>query len=119
MPGAEALLVPALILQPLVENAIRHGVEVSGHGRVSIEANATDQWLTMLVRVEARTQSADPRVAGLGIGLDVTRRRLIYLYGPERFTLDLLVGCGHSSVTLRIPREEILYVRADPDTHCG
>jgi two-component system, LytTR family, sensor kinase len=119
VPGAEELLVPALILQPLVENAIRHGVEVSGHGRVSIEANATDQWLTMLVRVEARTQSADPRVAGLGIGLDVTRRRLIYLYGPERFTLDLLVGCGHSSVTLRIPREEILYVRADPDTHCG
>ena len=49
VPGAEGLLVPALILQPLVENAIRHGVEVSGHGRVSIEANATDEWLTMMV----------------------------------------------------------------------
>jgi len=118
-PGAEALLVPALILQPLVENAIRHGVEVSGHGRVSIEANATDEWLTMKVCVAARSESADPKVAGLGIGLDVTRRRLIYLYGPERFTLDLLVGCGHSSVTLRIPREEAVYVRADPDTHRG
>ena len=118
-PGAEALLVPALILQPLVENAIRHGVEVSGHGRVSIEANATDEWLTMKVCVTARSESADPKVAGLGIGLDVTRRRLIYLYGQERFTLDLLVGCGHSSVTLRIPREEAVYVRADPNTHRG
>jgi len=118
-PGAEGLLVPALILQPLVENAIRHGVEVSGHGRVSIEAEATAEWLTLRVRVEARSDTADPRVAGLGIGLDVTRRRLIYLYGPDRFTLELLVGCGHSSVTLRIPREETLYVRADPDTHRG
>ena len=118
-PGAEQLLVPALILQPLVENAIRHGVEVSGHGRVSIEANATDGWLTMKVCVVARSESADPRVAGLGIGLDVTRRRLIYLYGAERFALDLLVGCGHSSVTLRIPREEAVYVRANPDTHRG
>ena len=118
-PGAEQLLVPALILQPLVENAIRHGVEVSGHGRVSIEAIATDGWLTMKVCVVARSESADPRVAGLGIGLDVTRRRLIYLYGAERFALDLLVGCGHSSVTLRIPREEAVYVRANPDTHRG
>lgn len=118
-PGAEQLLVPALILQPLVENAIRHGVEVSGHGRVSIEATATQEWLTMKVFVAARSESADPKVAGLGIGLDVTRRRLIYLYGAERFALDLLVGCGHSSVTLRIPREEAVYVRADPDTHRG
>ena len=116
-PGTEQLLVPALILQPLVENAIRHGVEVTGHGRVSIEAEATGEWLTMRVRVEARSESADPKVAGLGIGLDVTRRRLIYLYGGDRFALDLLVGCGHSSVTLRIPREEAVYVRADPDTH--
>jgi LytS/YehU family sensor histidine kinase len=118
-PGAEQLLVPALILQPLVENAIRHGVEASGHGSVNIEADADDGWLTMRVRVEARTESADPKVAGLGIGLDVTRRRLIYLYGADRFALDLLVGCGHSSVTLRIPREEAVYVRADSDAHRG
>jgi hypothetical protein len=116
-PGAENLLVPALILQPLVENAIRHGVEASGQGRVIIEAKADEHWLTMLVRVEGRPESADLKVAGLGIGLDVTRRRLIYLYGHERFALDLLVGSGHSTVTLRIPREETLYVRADSDTH--
>ena len=55
--------------------------------------------------------------AGLGIGLDVTRRRLVYLYGHERFALELLVGCGHSTVSLRIPREETVYVRTDPDSH--
>jgi hypothetical protein len=58
-------------------------------------------------------------VAGLGIGLDVTRRRLAYLYGKDRVALDLLVGCGQSSVTLRIPREEALYVRADQYSHSG
>jgi hypothetical protein len=117
--GAGQLLVPALILQPLVENAIRHGVEVSGHGCVHIDATATPEALTLLVKVKGRTEAADPRVSGLGIGLDVTRRRLAYLYGDGKFALDLLVGCGHSSVTLRIPREEILYVRADPDSHRG
>jgi hypothetical protein len=116
---AALLLVPALILQPLVENAIRHGVEVSGHGCVHIEAAAGADALTLSIKVRGRTEAADPRVSGLGIGLDVTRRRLAYLYGEGRFTLELLVGCGHSSVTLRIPREETLYVRADPDRHRG
>lgn len=118
-PGTEQLLVPALILQPLVENAIRHGVEVSGHGCVHLDASATAEALTLLVKVKGRGEGADPKVSGLGIGLDVTRRRLAYLYGEGKFALDLLVGCGHSSVTLRIPREETLYVRADPDRHRG
>jgi two-component sensor histidine kinase len=118
-PEAEALLVPALILQPLVENAIRHGVESSGRGRVTIEANVTPEWLLMAVRVRSFGEEGEPRVAGLGIGLDVTRRRLVYLYGQERFSLELLVGCGHSTVSLRIPREETIYVRANPDGHRG
>jgi two-component sensor histidine kinase len=118
-PEAEALLVPALILQPLVENAIRHGVESSGRGRVTIEANVTPEWLLMAVRVRSFGEEGEPRVAGLGIGLDVTRRRLVYLYGQERFSLELLVGCGHSTVSLRIPREETIYVRPNPDGHRG
>jgi LytS/YehU family sensor histidine kinase len=118
-PEAEVLLVPALILQPLVENAIRHGVESSGRGRVTIEANVTPEWLLLAVRVRSFGEGGEPRVAGLGIGLDVTRRRLVYLYGQARFSLELLVGCGHSTVSLRIPREETIYVRADPDSHRG
>jgi len=116
-PQAEELLVPALILQPLVENAIRHGVESSGRGTVTIEAFSTPEWLNLAVRVRSFGEGGEPRVAGLGIGLDVTRRRLVYLYGPERFALELLVGCGHSTVSLRIPREETVYVRPNPDSH--
>jgi two-component system LytT family sensor kinase len=119
--GADAgeLLVPALILQPLVENAVRHGVEVSGRGSVLIHADCSADQLTMAVKVESAPTGGDPRVAGLGIGLDVTRRRLNYLYGAGRFTLDLLVGCGHSSVTLRIPREEIGHVGPYSDSRRG
>lgn len=116
-PQSEDLLVPALILQPLVENAIRHGVESSGRGTVTIEAYSTPEWLNLAVRVRSFGEGGEPRVAGLGIGLDVTRRRLVYLYGHERFALELLVGCGHSTVSLRIPREETVYVRTDPDSH--
>ena len=118
-PGTEELLVPALILQPLVENAIHHGVEQSGRGCVTIEARATDEYLTMRVKVSSDADGAEPKVAGLGIGLDMTRRRLAYLYGKERVQLDLLVGCGQSTVMLRIPREETLYVRADKYSHSG
>jgi hypothetical protein len=116
---AEDLLVPALILQPLVENAIRHGVEASGRGRITIEAHSTPEWLNLAVRVRSFGEGGEPRVAGLGIGLDVTRRRMSYLFGEGRFALELLIGCGHSTVSLRMPREETVYVRADPDNHRG
>jgi len=118
-PGAADLLVPALILQPLVENAIRHGVEISGHGRVRIEAQGDSESLTVRVKVQSLAEGGDTRVAGLGIGLDVTRRRLAYIYGDERFALDLFVGCGQSAVTLRIPREETVYVGPDHHPHRG
>jgi two-component system LytT family sensor kinase len=104
-PGTEQLLVPALILQPLVENAIRHGVETHGRGRVTLEAQVNAQVLDLRVKVETEGTAAEPQTAGLGIGLDVTRRRLAVLYGDNRFALDLSVATDQSSVTLRIPRE--------------
>jgi len=96
--------VPALILQPLVENAIRHGVEQSGSGRVRIETRSPAHGLEIVVGVHDLTLAPDAKITGLGIGLDVTRRRLTYLYGEDRFKLELLVCSRHSSVTLTIPR---------------
>lgn len=115
-PGAEPLPVPALILQPLIENAIRHGVEQSGQGRVTLGARIEGEWLKLCVKVECLGECPDSKVNGLGIGLDVTRRRLAYMYGDDRFALDLFVGPGNSAVSLKIPREEVS-VRADHDSH--
>ena len=104
-PTQAALYVPALILQPLIENAIRHGVELGDRGRVALRASSDEPWLTLRVDVQCLGEHSDQPGNGLGIGLDVTRRRLACLYGADGFALDLTSGSDNSSVTLRIPRE--------------
>jgi two-component system LytT family sensor kinase len=84
-------MVPALILQPLVENAIRHGIEPRrGPGLISIEAKKEDQDLHLIVRDNGRGLPADPDNLGRrGIGLANTRARLQGLYGAnQRFNLS-------------------------------
>ena len=84
-------LVPALILQPLVENAVRHGIEPRrGPGLISIEAKQEDKHLHLIVRDNGRGwPPGDPDNSGRrGIGLANTRARLQGLYGPnQRFNL--------------------------------
>ena len=80
-------LVPALILQPLVENAIRHGIEPRrGPGLVSIEARQEDNHLHLIVRDDGRgLPGADwTSPAGRGIGLANTQARLQGLYGRDQ-----------------------------------
>jgi len=74
-------LVPHFVLQPLVENAIRHGIGASSDaGRVRIRAHADHDTL----RIDVQDDGAglkEPR-ASEGIGLGNTRERLHALYGP-------------------------------------
>ena len=74
--GLEDALVPALILQPLVENAIRHGTPTS----LAIEAGAAGSTLTL--RVRDNGAGLAPGWEGHpGVGLRNTRARLAGLYG--------------------------------------
>jgi len=80
-------LVPALILQPLVENAIRHGIEPRrGPGLISIEAKQNHNHLHLSVRDDGKGLPG----AGLdsstrrGIGLANTQARLQGLYGQNQ-----------------------------------
>ncbi len=80
-------LVPALILQPLVENAIRHGIEPRrGPGLISIEAKQEDKHLHLIVRDNGRgLPGADLNSSGRrGIGLTNTQARLQGLYGQDQ-----------------------------------
>jgi two-component system, LytTR family, sensor kinase len=80
-------LVPALILQPLVENAIRHGIEPRrGPGLISIEANQEDKHLHLIVRDDGRgLPGADLNSSGRrGIGLANIQARLQGLYGQDQ-----------------------------------
>jgi LytS/YehU family sensor histidine kinase len=84
-------LVPALILQPLVENAIRHGIEPQRvAGLISIEARQEGKQLHLIVRDNGKGLSpgadlgSSERRIGHGIGVANTRARLEGLYGRNQ-----------------------------------
>ncbi len=83
-----ALPVPALLLQPLVENAIRHGLEPQARGgRIDVRARRDAGALLLEVRDTGCGLVADT-VAGGGFGLQQVRERLAVLFG-ERASLTL------------------------------
>ena len=86
----EALLkarVPCLVLQPLVENAIQHGIAACADaGRVRLTAACVDGHLHLAVYNDGPALASSP--AQSGIGLTNVRTRLQHLYG-DAFVLDL------------------------------
>jgi two-component system, LytTR family, sensor kinase len=96
--------VPTFILQPLVENALRHGVLTrSTPGQILIEACREDGALRLSVRDDGPGLPADWDAAGgSGVGLTNTRERLHRLYGKDQ-SLDIAATPGsgvHVALTL-------------------
>lgn len=86
-------LVPPLLLQPLVENAVHHGLEPrSDGGLVTVRAWREGSALRLSVE-DNGVGLAKGRFAGEGIGIGHTRARLRELYG-SRATLELRNGLG-------------------------
>jgi sensor histidine kinase YesM len=97
--------VPHFILQPLVENAIRHGIEASeGHGRVELSVSRAGDALRMRVRDTGAGPTAKQLAeGGRGVGLTNTRARLQHLYGSNyRFELGHAEG-GGALVSVDLP----------------
>jgi two-component system, LytTR family, sensor kinase len=88
--GALDVMVPSLILQPLVENAIRHGVEkMTDPGRIEIEAVLEGNTLVLRVRDDGPGEASTPVSDRVGVGLRNTRARLEQLYGAAgQFSLS-------------------------------
>ncbi len=105
-PGALAAQVPNLILQPIVENAIRHGIASRIEpGRIGIYGERQGDRLRIQVRDDGPGFASNEEGNGFreGIGLSNTRARLARLYGADH-VVELKNGAeGGAIVTLEIP----------------
>jgi two-component system, LytTR family, sensor kinase len=83
-PEVLGAFVPPLVLQPLVENAIRHGIERRTEGgHVEISAEREGKWLRLRVSDDGPGLGSAPSKS-TGIGLRNTRERLRAVYGDEQ-----------------------------------
>jgi two-component system LytT family sensor kinase len=108
-PDALECLVPPLLLQPLVENAVRHGIStVSTAGVVEVAASLRDGRLCLIVRDDGPGIGKATSRPGSGTGLRNTRERLEELCGPGE---HLRIDCApEGGTTIRI---ELPAMRAD------
>ncbi|MBS0212963.1 MAG: histidine kinase [Proteobacteria bacterium] len=98
-----ALAVPALSIQPLVENAIRHGIEPLAHGgSMEIQIASADVALTITVRNDLPGDGA-AATAGHGVGLASVRERIRALDPQHRDLLETRVEGGRYVAILRLP----------------
>jgi two-component system LytT family sensor kinase len=110
-PEVLSVMVPSLILQPIVENAVRHGLEPNQTGQLEIRIE--DAGSEALVTVDDDGVGADPKrirriLSGVGaddaVGLRNVDERLRAVYGEDHGLLvETGLGAG-TRVSLRIPK---------------
>jgi LytS/YehU family sensor histidine kinase len=113
--SVSAVMIPILCIQPIVENAVKHGI-VPGQkgGRITLEAHIIRGNLHVSVEdtgVGFQTSNAPRPGAGTGMGLDNVRRRLHLSFGPEAKLTVRSCETG-STVSFVIPASR---VRRDTD----
>ena len=120
-PDTLGAAVPSLILQPIVENAIRHGIgERLGEDCIEIESRREGEVLSIEVRNRNSTlEAGDSPTSGHGIGLSNTALRLRELYGDAaEVRLDMLWPQG-VACRLRLPFREIEEPDEAPEVAVG
>jgi len=100
-PRATACLVPPLLIQPLVENAVVHGVsQLVDGGTIRIAATRGGPMLT--IRIENPCDPDRPRSKRPGLGLDRLKKRVITQFGMDGAVL-VEENAGRFRVEVRIP----------------
>jgi two-component system LytT family sensor kinase len=103
-PEVRGALVPHFILQPLVENALQHGVaRRAGAGRVSVNGVRRGESLVLTIRNDGPPQEQDQNPVTEGIGLGNTRLRLERLYGKGQSLTMTPIAEGGMLVELVLP----------------
>lgn len=113
-PGLSDALVPHMVLQPLVENAVRHGLGQSEEA-VTIDVRATkrDASLALIVSDDG-PGLVPPRLEQPGIGLGNTRSRLARLYGDGASLVTENTAPHGARVTITLP-----FRTSREETACG
>ncbi len=103
--AALAALVPTLLLQPLIENAVHHGIEPSQvGGTIAIDIARVGRYVEIGIANPWQGDAAAARTRGNGIGLDNVRQRLALVHDLEA-TVDSAVREGRYVVRMRLPAE--------------
>lgn len=108
-PSCKDVILPRFTLQPLVENAIFHGIEPRGTGAIAIKAQDFTSHVTIMVADNGvGFENSGTKSGGDGmfrhIGIDNIRQRLEYIYHEEAsFTIKSVVGLG-TCCTIRIEK---------------
>jgi signal transduction histidine kinase len=101
----DAAIVPALILQPIVENAVKYGV-AGAPPPASIEVKAWSSDSRLILEVIDSGKGKGPKASGGGIGLSNISQRLGLIYGEGRTTLSAnRLADGSFHVRIELPLE--------------
>jgi signal transduction histidine kinase len=114
-PAALDAMVPSLILQPLVENSIRHGVELREQAAViAVKAERRGERLLLTVTDNGPgfPEYVLTPVPGRGLGLANTRARLAALYGDDGRLIVATVPEGGALVLLDLPFRQASHAAA-------
>ena len=105
-PGLSEVSVPPLLVQPLIENAVKHGIDPKeSGGSIKVEARTQDGVLEIDVFDDGVGISAHSPASGTGTGLDNVRRRIATLYDDATLTISES-DTGGVLAQLRIPLRE-------------
>ncbi|HEY5086377.1 MAG TPA: histidine kinase [Gemmatimonadaceae bacterium] len=109
-------LVPNLLLQPLVENAIRYGIgrrRTAGH--IDVRAHRSGDRLTLQVQDDGPGLPSERPAGATGVGLANTRARLQQLYGTQHEFMLGNTSTGGAEVTIVLPFRPSLVLGPDTD----
>lgn len=103
--GALAALVPTLLLQPLIENAVHHGIEPAlAGGVIEIDIARVGRYVEIGIVNPWQGEAAAASTRGNSIGLDNVRQRLALVHDLEAM-IDTSVRDGRYVVRMRLPAE--------------
>ena len=104
-PNAEKALVPSLILQPLIENALKHGVGMTrGKVEISLQARRENDRLCIVIENDMpRYEAAMARPSGVGVGLRNVADRLRARFQDDCAMQSGPVGEARFKVSLELP----------------